>query len=367
MTTTEAIMRNAGMAPDPYDDSSSDYRGATWAAVDLGPYLRGEVHRPEPTVGWPRRDGLRLLYPGKEHTCIGEMEAGKSWFALACAVSELTKGNTVLYVHFEEADPADTIERLQALHVPDDVILDRFRFVGPGEPVDQYAQAALLNPAPTLAVLDGVNEAMYLHGWAGNDTDGAAAYRKHLVKPCTAVGAAVLSLDHVVKDEDKRKRNAIGSIHKGNGITGALISLENIAPFGRGSRGVSYVFVNKDRPGHLRRHGKPAKLPGKTYVGTLIVDATYAEIDQLELVFVEPPDDTKSAPAVTQDQADEARVVETITKLQERGTEANLRRLRSLSGISHARTDNALERAALAGTIHEDSGPNRKRIFRCAP
>ena len=66
----------------------------------------------EPTIGVTRQDGLRLLYPGKEHTCIGEMESGKSWLALACVVAELTKGNRVVYIHFEEANPNGIIHRL---------------------------------------------------------------------------------------------------------------------------------------------------------------------------------------------------------------------------------------------------------------
>jgi len=53
----------------------------SWVPIDLGPYLRGEIRPVEPSIGVIRTDGLRLLYPGKEHAVIGEMEAGKSWFA----------------------------------------------------------------------------------------------------------------------------------------------------------------------------------------------------------------------------------------------------------------------------------------------
>lgn len=128
---------------------------------------------------------------------------------------------------------------------------------------------------PTLVVFDGVNEAMALHRWAIREEDGAAEYRRRLVKPCTRVGAAVLSLDHVVKDAEKRTRNALGSVHKGNGLTASLILLENAEPFGRGQRGRSQVFITKDRPGFLRRHGRPdPRVPGKTYMGELVVDDT---------------------------------------------------------------------------------------------
>ena len=93
----------------------------------VGPWLRGEAKRPEPSVGMARTDGIRLLYPGKEHSIAAEMEGGKSWIANACAAVELLAGNTVVYIHGEEADPADPVERLQVLGVPSDLIAAGFR------------------------------------------------------------------------------------------------------------------------------------------------------------------------------------------------------------------------------------------------
>jgi hypothetical protein len=348
-------------------------RGATWQPVDLGPYLRGEVKRPEPSVGLARADGLRLLYPGKEHTVIGEMESGKSWLALGCAAAELTKGERVVYVHFEEADPADTLERLQELGIPDSMILERFAFVGPNEPVDKFALAALLVPAPSLVVLDGVNEAMSMHGQGIRDEDGVAAFRRLLVKPCTATGAATLACDHVVKDREKRGRDPLGSIHKGNGLTGALILLENAAPFGRGERGCSHVFVTKDRPGHLRRHGQPGKLPGKTYMGTLIVDDTrtwtnYA--DCLNLAFIEPADkpDPDTEPVASQAQQDDDLVFGVVAAQAAAGNQPSLRTVRAKSsGLGNSRIDNALTRLVLDGRLTESRGRNRARLFKVAP
>lgn len=265
----------------------------SWAPIDLGPYLRGEIVRPEPSLGMARTDGLRLLYPGKEHAAIGEMEAGKSWFALGCVAVELNAEHHVVYAHFEECEPSDSVDRLVALGVRDCDIMRFLRFVGPERPVSPDALAALLAPpVPTLVIFDGVNEAMALHRWAIREEDGAAEYRRRLVKPCTRVGAAVLSLDHVVKDAERRTRNALGSIHKGNGLSGSLILLENAEPFGRGQRGRSHVFVTKDRPGFLRRHGKPdPKVPGKTFMGELVVDDTRRSVPFLEVVFHAPKDD----------------------------------------------------------------------------
>jgi hypothetical protein len=174
--------------------------------VDLGPILRGEVTRLKPSVGFKRSDGLQLLYPGKEHACIGEMECGKSWLACACVAAELVEQRHVVYIHFEEADATDTVQRLQALGVSDEHILAYFKFVGPETPVTPERMKALIEPTPSLVVLDGVNEAMSLHGQAIREEDGAAAFRRRLVKPFTAVGAAVLSLDRVVKDRERRDR-----------------------------------------------------------------------------------------------------------------------------------------------------------------
>lgn len=265
----------------------------SWTPLDLGPYLRGEITRPEPTIGVYRRDGVRFIYPGKEHSVIGEMESGKSWFALACVAAELDAGNVVVYIHFEESDPSDTVERLQALGVPDAAIAARFRFVAPTSPVTTAQISRLCaEPTPTLVILDGVNEGMSLMGAAIREEDGVAAFRRAVITPWIRAGCAVLTCDHVVKDKESRGRYALGSIHKGNALSGALIVLENADPFGRGARGRSHIYVTKDRPGHLRRHGRPTKnAPGKTYVGELIVDDTRTHVNYLDLAILAPAEE----------------------------------------------------------------------------
>lgn len=263
----------------------------SWTPVDLGPYLDGTYERPEPSVGLARRDGLRVLYPGKEHAVIGEMESGKSWFSLACVAAEILTGNTVVYIHFEEDDPADSIERLLALGVPGQRLRERFRFVGPHQPITAERINRLLAYGPTLVILDGQNEGMALHAQAIREEDGAAAFRKLLVKPWTNARAAVLTCDHVVKDKEARGRYALGSVHKGNALNGSLITMENSEPFGRGERGSSRIYVTKDRPGHLRRYGQPTKTPGKTFMGQLVVDDTRTWRNCLDLAFLAPTED----------------------------------------------------------------------------
>lgn len=340
-------------------------RGATWKPVDLGPYLRGEIVMEEPSLGLARADGLRLIYPGKEHTVIGEMECGKSWFCAASAAAEIYRGNRVIYIHFEEAVPTDVIGRLQALGIRDDLILEHLAFIGPNEPVDKFVLAALLQVPPTLVILDGVNEAMSLHNQAIRDEDGAASFRKVLVKPFTRVGAAVLGCDHVVKDREKRGRSPLGSIHKGNGLDGVLIALENKEPFGRGEKGRSSVYITKDRPGFLRQNGRAVKTePGKTFMGSLIVDDTRTYVDYLDLVFLEPQDQAKDTePVKTQDQQDDERVLSVVLDLTSRGQQATGRAVRTQTGISKDRTADALTRLVIAGKLGSASGPRNATLF----
>ena len=44
---------------------------ASWAPIDLGPYLDGTV-RPVVPLLLPRTDGVALIYPGLTHSLHGE-------------------------------------------------------------------------------------------------------------------------------------------------------------------------------------------------------------------------------------------------------------------------------------------------------
>lgn len=358
--TTEGEMGQGG--PDADDVVSS------WAPMDLGPYLAGTVPRPEPAVGLARTDGLRFIYPGKEHAVIGEMESGKSWFMAACAAAELRAGHRVVYVHFEEADPSDTVERLLALGVSKESISSLFSFVGPEHRVTPDVLSALLALAPSLVLLDGVNEAMALHAWGIRDEDGAAAYRRDVVKPCTRAGVATLSADHVAKDPERRGRTSIGSVHKVNGLTGSLILLDNAESFGRDRRGRSRVFVTKDRPGHLRRNGKPTAVPGQTYMGELVVDDTRSSVSYLDLqVFAPNPDDHD--PAVALPLAEQVHAV--VSNLPDM-TVASMRVLfAEMRKAGHEAREAAIRSGVddllVSGRLVEHPGPRNAKGYRAVP
>jgi hypothetical protein len=281
---------------DPYYEVYANGNGdgepvTAWTPLELGPFLDGTYVEPEPTVGLVRHDGVRFLYPGREHSILGETESGKSWFAAGSCLDVMQLGGVALYIHFEEATPIGTVGRFRALGASDELLLARFKFVGPDTKATAHTIAALVGLEPRLVILDGVNEGMVLHGHKINDPDGAAHFRRLLIKPFTAVGATVLAADHVVKNRENQGRDAFGSVHKGNAIDGCRIMLENVHEFGRGMKGKSRVFVTKDRPGFLRSHGQRSNIPGKTYMGDLVVDDTQEKSPDLVMRLWPPQQD----------------------------------------------------------------------------
>lgn len=260
----------------------------TWEPIELGPYLRGEVKQPEPSVGAYRSDGVQFLYQGREHAILGGTEAGKTWVALMCVAAELNRRMHVAYVHFEESDPASTVERLRLLGLSDEVMAEFLHFAAPTQRVKPGWLAPLLTVRPSLVVLDGINEAIVLHGQKV-DLDGWSLFRQQVIVPFKFVGAAVLGCDHMPISNDESRRDAYGTGHKGNILDGSRLMLVNKEPFGRGMRGRSQLYVTKDRPGRLRIHGTPSKAAGVTFMGTLVVDDSGA--DFVAAVYAPKPND----------------------------------------------------------------------------
>jgi len=250
------LVRQAGVTPPGSGDDEAPAR-RTWLPVDLSPVLDGTYQRPEPSVGH-RDDGKGLFYPGRVHVVAAEAEAGKTWFALAAVAEELTLGNACVYLDFED-DEGGIAGRLMTMGCDREAIRKRFAYLRPEDPVGGRNRADLeeviADLRPTLAVIDGVTEAMTLHGLELKDNSDVAAFGRMLPRWIAGRGSAAIALDHVVKDREARGGHAIGAVHKLNGLNGAMYLLENKAPFGIGLTGRSRVLIRKDRPGQLRRHG----------------------------------------------------------------------------------------------------------------
>lgn len=380
----EAESVSAAVRADGADGADSEPDGLaelddvdSWAPVHadlVASILSGTVSAPEPSVGVVRSDGHPFLYPGLEHALIGEMEAGKSWFALACVAAELRAGHRVGYVHFEESDPTSTYLRLnRQFGVGPEVLVALFWFVGPERRVSATDVERLLAPgAPSLVVLDGVNEAMALHGMGIFDADGAADFRRRLVKPWKRSGAAVLSLDHVAKSEEGRSSGyAYGAVGKGNGLDGAMLQLDSVEPFGDGRRGVSNVYVTKDRHGQLRKLGRQKESRASAvrtfYVGRMVIDATIPGAWRMEFVPPAPEDiapdpDTdflgQERKALARDAELDAVVLEAVTELD---ANPNVDAVSGRKVVAHVKgfraqdVRTALERLQIAGKIKDSS------------
>ena len=231
----------------------------SWQPVDLGPILAGNWQPPQPTVG-RRADGKGLFYPGKGHTVISETEGGKTWFALCAALDEMRAGNHVLYIDFED-DEGGVTGRLLTLGASRHLIREWFHYIRPEHPLDHAAandlREVVVAYRPTFDILDGITEAMVMHGLNPLDNRDAALFGRRLPRPLASFGAAVASLDHVKRD-GAGGRYAIGAVHKLNALDGAGYLLENRQPFGVGIMGRSVVKIAKDRPGQLRRHALPS-------------------------------------------------------------------------------------------------------------
>ena len=234
---------------------------SSWRPVDLTSVLDGSWKPLEPSVGrW--LDGMGLFYPGRTHTVVSETEGGKTWFALAAAILEMAAGCHVFYLDFED-DEGSVVGRLLNLGVDPEVIGDLFHYFRPEHPLEGRHLEALCEElahyGPSLAMLDGITEAMTMHGLNPLDNVDIALFNRRVNLPMTASGAAQASFDHVVKDNQNRGRYAIGGVHKLNIVSGAGYILENKQPFGIGMTGRSNIKIAKDRPGQLRRHAVDSK------------------------------------------------------------------------------------------------------------
>lgn len=260
-----------------------------WQAVDLATVLDGSYSRPVPTVG-RRSDGVCLFYAGRVHAIAAESEGGKTWMALSAACDEMSAGNHVLYLDFED-DEGGVVGRLLLIGLHRDVIRDRFHYLRPNEALGNGLNLddlrdVVVDHRPTLAVVDGITEAMTMHGLDPLSNKDIATFGRVLPRRLAQAGAATVCLDHVTKDRENRGRYALGGVHKLNGLDGASFVLENRTPLGIGLVGRSTIRIAKDRPGELRKHGLPSA-GGMTWFGDLVLDSSSGE-DFAELGIAAP-------------------------------------------------------------------------------
>lgn len=232
---------------------------ACWSFTDLTSVLDGTYKSVLPTVG-AREDGVGLFYPGRLNDVSGESEGGKTWLALIGCLVEINRRNHVVYLDFED-DAGGVVSRLLLLGAPHETIAEFFHYVRPEVTPTRSDTEAFLRLVgifePTLIIVDGVTEAMAMFGLELKENTDVATFGQKLLRPLAATGAALVTLDHVVKNGENRGRYSLGGVHKLNGINGVKYIVEAVHPFGVGLTGRSRVRIAKDRPAQLRKHALP--------------------------------------------------------------------------------------------------------------
>jgi hypothetical protein len=272
---------------DPYTWSDQEGRGRdevvagpspSWQPIDLTAILDGTYQVPVPTM-MARIDGACLLYPGLIHSFHGESESGKSLVVQYECVRQINAGNDVLYVDFE-SDAPSIVGRLLEMGADRELLAKHFRYVHPEADVmaewEHYAWNQLLAQPYTLAVIDGVTDALGVAGASSTDNDDIAKWSRQVPRTIAKkTGAAVVLIDHVTKDSDTRGRFAIGGQAKMAGLDGAAYVVEVIEPLGRGLRGTVVLRVAKDRPGGVRpKCGSFRKGDRTQEAARIVVDST---------------------------------------------------------------------------------------------
>jgi hypothetical protein len=273
----------------------------SWARIDLASYLDG-THVPQAPELLSRTDGQCLLYRGRVHSLHGESESGKSWVALAEAAVQLTAGHKVLMLDFE-SDAATTVGRLLRLGVSPEAVASRFDYRRPEADPDvlgheQVPWRQLLGARYTLAILDGVTEALAVYGISSKDNDEVTRWiRAAPRRLAAATGAAVVLVDHVTKDADTRGRFAIGGQAKMAALDGAAYVVEVLEPLGIGLLGRVTLRVAKDRPGGIRPHAGAWRKSDRTQeAAVVIIDSRDHGTTE---ITVEPPRTDLADPSVT--------------------------------------------------------------------
>jgi len=376
-----AAMRAQGIAStlapvpsDPWDEPDSvngpeEESEAFTRIVDLEHWLDEDYEPPIPSAGAQRDDEATMLYPGKWHTVIGLTTAGKSWFALWHAKAVLDAGGVAAYVHFEEGDPGNTIHRLLQLGVDKDTIRKRFvwlsndRIWQPGEMGKAMAKLHQEGRTPGLLVLDGLIAGTSRQGWKVNDPESVGMYRQTYVKAATALGAAVLSLGHPVKDRARQDEiHGFGSTAWLDEVDGCSFRLEaSTAPIRKGHRGSSYVSVVKDRAGSVAAICQLQRGKSETWyqLGEFVMDDSQPEFggtgSHTTFVHLVPPRDLDiEEPEGDEIDALSERIVEVIrARGGSFGTvrELNVWLSEAEVGGSTQERGRALDRLELAGVI----------------
>ena len=249
-----------------------------WEGLDLGPYLRGHV-KPTPPALLVRDDGAGLFYPGRVNSLFGEGGSGKTLIALDVAVAEVQRGETIMFIDFED-EPVNMIARLHALGLSDRQIMEQVVYVHPeghplsvmhvnrwGEPIppldrpqDRVFNRLLAERDPSLVIVDGTTSLYRIHGLDTNGVVGTDLVGGWLRQITNGNRRTVILIDHTSKNAGPES-GPIGSQHKIAMIQGAALRVKTHRRPRPGSVGHASLLVLKDRLGMVMEKASDADVP----------------------------------------------------------------------------------------------------------
>lgn len=276
------------------DNAEASGYVSSWGRVDTATALAESKEPPAPTVGSVVGAPWKLFYPGRVNAVFGEAESAKSLFLQCIAAQEVKAGHDVLYVDFEDC-AGGVYARMRDLGCTEQLLTDHFLYVVPERsftPVDRFHFDKLTDRRGTLAIFDGVTEAMALEGLSGRDENDVATWHTKITKPVAAKGWAVVVIDHVPHEE----KRMIGSQHKRAVLSGVALLMEPVHPVTAGQRGLSRIRVDKDRSGGVRRNAAPGKRP--QWLADFVADLSESEVPDAAIFPARPAPDELTAPVV---------------------------------------------------------------------
>lgn len=235
---------------------------STLEIADVGALLDTELE-PEEADFLTRTDGGRLIYAGKMHVFQAEPSSGKTWIALLAALEVLNVGGSVIYLDYEDTAKG-ILGRLLALGAEPPQVRERFSYMQPAGAfgaTERLELGKLLdNLNPDLVVIDGVAEALARDGLSEDRAAEVVGWIEKLPRWISRTGAAVVMLDHVVKDREQQGRWARGSSAKLAAVDGASYQVKVTSSFSRHKAGTMKLVVAKDRPGGVGAIGDVAAI-----------------------------------------------------------------------------------------------------------
>lgn len=241
-----------------YDEQLESERlaASSWMPVQhdddiVAAILDGTIEMPSPTLVEVDGGG-HLLYEGLVHSVAGESGAGKSLFALQCAIETMndTFLGHVLWIDFE-MNYRNTLLRLHGLGW-DIRQLDHFHYVRPSEnytSLDIDGLVSLIESwsgSPVLAVVDSVGEALNMAG-KDSHTEEVSEWFSRVSQRLADAGASVLLIDHTPKNGNGGDF-AIGSQRKRAKVD-VQFMLRKTEAFSTTVAGCATVVSTKDRYG----------------------------------------------------------------------------------------------------------------------